>query len=66
MVAVHWTRTATHSGNTLGFPATGRTITFAGTLFVRIEGGKLVESWNFVDQAGMLQQLGRPDLSRVL
>ena len=66
MVAVHWTRTATHSGNTLGFPATGRTITFAGTLFVRIEGGKLVESWNFVDQAGMLQQLGRPELSRAL
>jgi steroid delta-isomerase-like uncharacterized protein len=66
MVAVHWTRTATHSGEALGFSATGRTIAFGGTLFVRVEAGKLAESWNYVDQAGMLQQLGRPDLPRAL
>jgi predicted ester cyclase len=66
MVAVHWTRTATHSGEGLGFSATGRTIAFGGTLFVRVEAGKLAESWNYVDQAGMLQQLGRPDLPRAL
>jgi steroid delta-isomerase-like uncharacterized protein len=66
MVAVHWTRTATHSGEALGFSATGRTIAFGGTLFVRIEAGKLAESWNYVDQARMLQQLGRPDLVRAL
>jgi len=66
VVAVHWTRTATHSGDALGFEATGRTIAFGGTLFVRIENGRLAESWNYVDQAGMLVQLGRPDLARAL
>jgi steroid delta-isomerase-like uncharacterized protein len=66
MVAVHWTRTATHTGDALGFGATGRTIAFGGTLFVRVEDGKLAESWNYVDQASMLQQLGRTDLSRAL
>jgi steroid delta-isomerase-like uncharacterized protein len=66
MVAVHWTRTATHSGDALGFAATGKTIAFGGTLFVRIENGTLAESWNYFDQAGMLEQLGRPDLARAL
>jgi steroid delta-isomerase-like uncharacterized protein len=66
MVAVHWTRTATHSGDALGFGATGKTIAFGGTLFVRVENGKLVESWNYFDQAGLLQQLGRPDVARAL
>jgi len=27
-------------------------------VFVRVEGGKLVEGWNNFDQLGMLQQLG--------
>jgi predicted ester cyclase len=63
---VHWTRTATHSGDALGFGATGKTIAFGGTLFVRVENGKLVESWNYFDQAGLLQQLGRPDVARAL
>ena len=66
MVAVHWTRTATHSGDALGFAATGKTIAFGGTLFVRVENGKLAESWNYFDQAGILTQLGRPDLARAL
>ena len=66
MVAVHWTRTGTHSGDALGFPATGKTIAFGGTLFVRVENGKLAESWNYFDHASLLAQLGRPDLARAL
>ncbi len=58
MVAVRYSGTATHSGNGLGFAATGRPVTFRGMSFVRIEGGKIVEGWNNFDQLGMLQQLG--------
>jgi hypothetical protein len=29
-----------------------------GMVFVRVDGGKLVEGWNNFDQLGMLQQLG--------
>ncbi len=63
MVAVRWTRTATHSGKDLGFPATNKTVTFGGMLFVRIEEGKFAESWNCFDKAGLLQQLGQTNLS---
>jgi steroid delta-isomerase-like uncharacterized protein len=63
LVAVRWTRTATHSGKDLGFPATGRTVTFGGMLFVRVQDGMLVESWNCFDKAGLLQQLGQSNLS---
>ena len=59
LVAVRWTRTATHSGRGLGFPATNKTVTFGGMLFLRVENGKLKESWNCYDRAGLLQQLGR-------
>lgn len=58
IVAVRWSGAATHRGDGLGFPATGKQVRFTGMVFVRIEGGKLVEGWNNFDQLGMLQQLG--------
>ena len=58
VVAVRYSGTATHTGNGLGFAATGRPVTFRGMSFVRIKDGKVVEGWNSFDQLGMLQQLG--------
>jgi steroid delta-isomerase-like uncharacterized protein len=58
MVATRWSGTATHSGDGLGFAATGRPVKFTGMVIVRVENGKLVEGWNVFDQLGMLQQLG--------
>ena len=58
VVATRWSGKATHRGDGLGFPATGRTVQFGGMAFIRIEGGKFVEGWNVFDQLGMLQQLG--------
>ena len=58
LVAVCWTGTGTHRGDTLGFAATGKSVRFHGMTMARIAGNQLVEGWNSFDQMGMLQQLG--------
>ena len=57
-VVSHWTMTATHSGELMGIPATGKRIEMTGIGIQRIAGGKIVEEWNESDQMGMMQQLG--------
>lgn len=57
-VAVRWSGTGTHSGDGLGFAATGQPVRFSGMTFARIDNRKMVEGWNVFDQLGMLQQLG--------
>lgn len=44
-VVVRWSVEATHSGDALGFPATGRAVTFTGVTWVRLENGKFAEGW---------------------
>lgn len=56
-VAHHWTATATHTGEFMGVPPTGRRFSAAGMVFTRIAGGKIAEQWRIVDVHGMLQQL---------
>lgn len=58
IVALRWSGTATHRGDTLGFAATQKRIAFTGMGFARVVDGKLVEGWNSFDQLGMFQQLG--------
>jgi steroid delta-isomerase-like uncharacterized protein len=58
VVALRWSGTATHRGDTLGFAATGKRIMFTGMGFARVLDGKLVEGWNSFDQLGMFQQMG--------
>jgi steroid delta-isomerase-like uncharacterized protein len=48
----------THEGDFAGLPATGKQVTVTGITIDRIEGGKIVESWNEFNQLGLLQQLG--------
>jgi steroid delta-isomerase-like uncharacterized protein len=57
-VAVRWSATGTHRGDTLGFPATGKRVQMTGMAFLKVKGGQFVEGWNTFDQLGMLQQLG--------
>lgn len=57
-VAVRWSGIGTHSGDGLGYAATGRGVRFSGMTIGRIEHGKLLEGWNVFDQLGMMQQLG--------
>jgi len=56
-VAVRWTWSATHTGEFMGIPPTGRQITVAGISIHRFSDGKFVESWVNYDSLGMMQQL---------
>ncbi len=57
-VVTRWTFRATHAGDSLGMPATGKHVTLPGVSIVRLEGGKSVENWVTFDQLNMLQQPG--------
>lgn len=50
--------TGTHSGDTLGFPATGRRIDFRGMVMATVANGQVLECWNCFDFLTMYQQLG--------
>ncbi len=56
-VAVRWTWSATHTGEFMGIPPTGRQITVAGISIHRFADGMFVESWVNYDSLGMMQQL---------
>ena|ERR1700742_929912 len=49
---------ATHTGEGLGFPPTNKPVDFTGMCLIRIENGKIAESWNSFDFLTMFQQLG--------
>ncbi len=55
---VRWKANGTHQGEYMGIPATGKPVTVAGMAIHRIEEGQFQESWDIVDNLGMLQQLG--------
>jgi steroid delta-isomerase-like uncharacterized protein len=57
-VVTRWTAHGTHYGELAGIPPTGKPATVVGIGVDRVENGKIVESWGFFDQFGMLQQLG--------
>jgi len=52
------TTTATHTGEFMGIPATGKTITWTETHILRFAGGKIVEHWANMDELVIMQQLG--------
>ena len=57
-IACRWTATATHKGEFMGMPATNKQVTMTGVHIDRIAGGKIVETWNYSDMMGLMQQLG--------
>jgi predicted ester cyclase len=57
-VAWRWTFQGTHSGEFMGIPPTGKTITLTGISIDRLAGGKFVERWDSADTLGMMQQFG--------
>jgi predicted ester cyclase len=58
LVVGHWTMQATHQGEMLGIPATGRPVTMNGMDLTRWNEGKLVEIWHVEEVLNMLQQVG--------
>jgi len=58
MVVSRLTGTGTHQGELMGIPATGLSLTTTAIATVRIVDGKIQESWNSWDTAGLMEQLG--------
>jgi predicted ester cyclase len=48
----------THRGEFMGVAPTGKKVAFTGINIVRLEGGKIVESWGNSDQLGWMRQIG--------
>lgn len=48
----------THTGEFMGIPPTGKTVTFGGIEITRIANGQIVEIWHQEDLLGLMQQLG--------
>ncbi|MBI3965110.1 MAG: ester cyclase [Chloroflexi bacterium] len=49
---------ATHLGELMGIPPTGKSVRIDVFDVLRLENGQVVEHWGVVDQLGLMQQLG--------
>ncbi len=56
-VVVRWSAEMTHTGDTLGFPATHKRAQTYGITIVQFQDGKLIAGWDCWDQAGLMKQL---------
>lgn len=56
-VTTYKTYTATHKGELLGMPASGKKITFEVIDIIRLKDGKFVDHWNVLDWQKVMQQL---------
>lgn len=57
-VAIHWRWAATHQGEYLGVPATGKPVANRGIALLRVSNGKIVDDVAYWDNLSILQQLG--------
>ncbi len=57
-VVTRYTARFTHKGTFLGIPASGKQIVVKGVEINRIESGKIVETWDFMDYMGLMTQVG--------
>ena len=57
-VAYQWAAVGTHEGEFMGIPATGKEVTITGSDIVRIEDGKIAETWHVESMLELMQQLG--------
>jgi steroid delta-isomerase-like uncharacterized protein len=57
-VVTRWRGTGTHTGDLMGMTPTGKQTTVEGVTIDRIKDGKIVESYDYWDTLGLLQQLG--------
>jgi predicted ester cyclase len=57
-VVARWRSRATHQGDYMGIPPTGKEVEFTGISVYRIEEGKIAQSWSVEDQFGLMRQIG--------
>jgi steroid delta-isomerase-like uncharacterized protein len=56
-VAVRWSATGTHRGESLGFPASNRPAAFRGITWMTFRDGRMVAGWDAWNQGRLLQEL---------
>lgn len=57
-IVTRWSARATHQGDLMGIPPTGKNVQITGIAIDRFEGDQSVEHWEIADQLGTMQQLG--------
>jgi len=57
-VITRYTLRGTHTGDVEGIPATGNKIEMSGIEIIRVENGKITESWEELNLLRFMQQLG--------
>jgi steroid delta-isomerase-like uncharacterized protein len=57
-VVARWRSRATHQGEYMGTPQSGKEVEFTGISFYRIEEGKIAEEWSVEDHFGLMGQIG--------
>ena len=57
-VVLRFTLRATHRGEFMGIPATGKQIAVPGLIIYRMANGKIAEHWMQVDSVELMRQLG--------
>ncbi|HNX40413.1 MAG TPA: ester cyclase [Methanothrix sp.] len=57
-VAARFTARGIHSGEFMGLPPTGKSITMTGIEIFRIENGRIAELWGEANLLGLMAQLG--------
>lgn len=63
-VATHWTARGTHMREFMGLPPTNKPVTLRGITINRFANGKIIESWSYMDQISLIQQLELVDEGR--
>lgn len=57
-VAVRFTETATHKGDFMGVPASGKSVKFTEMAILQLKDSKITSSWYNVDVLTIMQQIG--------
>ncbi|SRR6266498_1351924 len=56
-VCIRWLATAVHSGDGLGFSATGKNVSFQGMTWLKVRNGKIIEGWDAWNQGKLFESL---------
>lgn len=59
--AIQWKAQGTHQGTFKGIPPTGKKVAYEGLTLYRIQEGKIVEYWAYLDMQHLIQQLQPED-----
>lgn len=62
-VVVRWSATMRHTGDKLGFRATGKEVTITGVTIAKMRNGQVIEGWDNWDKLALLQQIGAIQLA---